>query len=224
MDRIMNNHDDTRPMLPNLLFDLGGVVVDIRRQDCVDAFLSLGFADIENYLGEYGQKGPFLLLEEGKMSAAQFRQEVRKHIPHAVSDSQIDWAFNAFITGIPRERLQALRGMRAKGHRLYVISNTNPIMWEGPIAEAFGQERLRITDYFDGVVTSFEAGVCKPDPAIFNIVTERFGIKPEETVFLDDSAENCRIGASLGFRPLHVPPGSSFMPLLTPDILNNNRH
>ena len=45
-------------MLKNLLFDLGGVIVDIRRQNCVDAFLQLGFSDIEAYLGEYGQKGP----------------------------------------------------------------------------------------------------------------------------------------------------------------------
>ncbi len=46
-----------------LLFDLGGVIVDIRREDCVEAFEKLGFADIADYLGDYGQKGPFLLVE-----------------------------------------------------------------------------------------------------------------------------------------------------------------
>ncbi|MFG6397337.1 MAG: HAD family phosphatase [Muribaculaceae bacterium] len=201
-------------MLKNLLFDLGGVIVDIRRQNCVNAFLQLGFSDIEAYLGEYGQKGPFLLLEEGRISPDEFRREVRRHIPSPVSDSQIDRAFNAFITGISRERLQALRNLRAKGHRLYVISNTNPIMWHGPIDEAFRQEGLTISDYFDGIVTSFNIGVCKPDPAIFRAVTDKFGIIPSETIFLDDSAENCRIGAELGFSPLHVPAESSFMPIL----------
>ena len=201
-------------MIPNYLFDLGGVIVDIRRQDCVDAFLKLGFEDIAGFLGEYGQKGAFLKLEDGSMGPDEFRQEVRRHIPREVTDAQIDDALNAFITGIPVERLVALRQLRNKGHRLYVISNTNPIMWDGPITRAFGQEGLTVDDYFDGVVTSFEAGVCKPDKAIFNEVIERFGIRAEETVFFDDSADNCRIGAEMGFKAVHVPPGSSFLPLL----------
>ena len=67
-----------------LLFDLGGVIVDIRREDCVEAFEKLGFADIADYLGDYGQKGPFLLVEEGKISVEEFRAEMRSHIPHAV--------------------------------------------------------------------------------------------------------------------------------------------
>ena len=73
-----------------LLFDLGGVIVDIRREDCVEAFEKLGFADIADYLGDYGQKGPFLLVEEGKISVEEFRAEMRSHIPHAVSDAQIE--------------------------------------------------------------------------------------------------------------------------------------
>lgn len=201
-------------MTKNYLFDLGGVIIDIRRQDCVDAFKKLGFDNIDSFLGEYGQKGAFLQLEEGSITPEEFRAEVRRHIPGQVTDSQIDQAFNAFITGIPVERLQALRELRSKGHRLYVISNTNPIMWEGPIASAFRQEGLTMADYFDGIVTSFEAGVCKPHKAIFDKVINTFGIRPEETSFLDDSADNCRIGAEMGFKAVHVPPGSSFMPLI----------
>jgi putative hydrolase of the HAD superfamily len=201
-------------MIKNLLFDLGGVIVDIRRQDCVNAFLKLGFADIENFLGEYGQKGYFLHLEEGTITPEEFRTEVRRHIPREVTDAQIDEAFNAFITGIPVERLQTLRRLRAEGLKLYVISNTNLIMWNGPIARAFAQEGLTVNDYFDGIVTSFTTGVCKPHPDIFNRVTREFGIKPEETRFFDDSADNCRRGRELGFQSVHVPPGSSFLPLL----------
>ncbi len=127
-----------------LLFDLGGVIVDIRREDCVEAFEKLGFADIADYLGDYGQKGPFLLVEEGKISVEEFRAEMRSHIPHAVSDAQIDEAFNAFITRIPRHRLETLRRLRAEGRKLYVISNTNPVMWHGRIAEEFAQEGLTV--------------------------------------------------------------------------------
>lgn len=193
-----------------LLFDLGGVIVDIRREDCVEAFEKLGFADIADYLGDYGQKGVFLQIEEGKITPEEFRREVRKHIPQTVTDTQIDEAFNAFITRIPRRRLEALRRLRAEGRKLYVISNTNPIMWKGRLAEEFGQEGLTVYDYFDGVVTSFETGCCKPDRVIFDRVIDEFGVDPSTTVFFDDSEVNCRKGEELGFKAVHVAPGREF--------------
>lgn len=205
-------------MTQNLLFDLGGVIIDIRRQDCVDAFLRLGFSDIQEFLGEYGQKGFFLKLEEGAITPDEFHAEVRCHIPGKVSDAQIDEAFNAFITGIPLERLQALRALRHNGHKLYVISNTNIVMWQGAIAKAFAQEGLSVSDYFDGIATSFEIGICKPDEAIFKKIINDFGILPEETTYFDDSADNCRIGAALGFKTVHVPPGSSFLRFIGNDL------
>lgn len=198
----------------NLLFDLGGVIVDIRRQRCVDAFKALGFSDIDQYLGDYGQKGAFLALEDGSMTPAQFRDAIRRHIPHAVTDEEIDRAFTDFIIGIPRHRLEALRRLRAEGHRLYVISNTNPIMWDTVLHDDFAQEGGDISTYFDGVVTSFEAGACKPDERIFRLCCDRFGIRPEETVFFDDSADNCAKASALGFRAVHVPPGAEFETLI----------
>lgn len=198
----------------NYLFDLGGVIVDIRRENCVEAFRKLGFEDIGDYLGDYGQKGVFLALEEGKVTPEEFRAEIRRHIPRDITDAQIDEAFNAFITGIPRRRLEALKRMRAEGKKLYVISNTNPIMWESSLRDAFAQEGGDVNTYFDGVVTSFDAGVCKPDPAIFRLCCERFGIKPGETVFFDDSVANCEAASKLGFKSVHVAAGSEFADLI----------
>jgi hypothetical protein len=67
--------------IKNLLFDLGGVIMDIKRERCVEALTELGMTDADSMLGLYVQAGPFLLLEEGKMSAAEFRDEMRKHFP-----------------------------------------------------------------------------------------------------------------------------------------------
>ena len=198
-------------MQKNLLFDLGGVIVDICRQNCIDAFMKLGFNDIADYLGDYGQRDYFLLLEEGAIGIEEFHSYTRPHLKPGVTDEQIDAAFNAFITGIPMERLVALRELRSKGFRTFIVSNTNAVMWHGPILEAFRQEGFDINAYFDGVVTSFEAGCCKPDPRIFRLCIERFGITPDNTLFLDDSESNCLAAESLGFSAIHVPPHSSFM-------------
>lgn len=200
-------------MIKNLLFDLGGVIMDIRRENCEEAFRQLGMADIGEYLGDYGQKGPFAALEEGKISEEEFRAEVRKHIAREVSDEEIDRAFNRFLTGIPVRRLEELRKLRGK-YKLYMLSNTNSIMWRQDIAKAFRQEGLAVDDYFDGIVTSFEAKCCKPAPGIFNRVVEKFGIRPEETVFFDDSKANVEAAAKLGFATRHVAPGFEFYEIL----------
>lgn len=193
----------------NLLFDLGGVIMDIDRMNCVRAFRRLGFDDVESFLGEYVQKGIFSDLESGKITPAQFRDEIRRHLPGEVSDGVIDEAFSDFLLGIPLRRLEALRRLRAD-HRIYLLSNTNPIMWNGRIAEEFKREGLTVDDYFDGMVTSFEAKSMKPDAEIFRILIEKTGIDPAETLFFDDSAKNLEAAAELGFDTALVDPGTEF--------------
>lgn len=200
-------------MIKNLLFDLGGVIMDIRRLNCVASFERLGMKDADSFLGEYSQKGPFLQLEEGAISETEFRTAVRQFIDGEVSDEQIDSAFCDFLVGIPKYRLEQLRELK-KQYGIYMLSNTNSIMWHSRIAEDFRQEGLEREDYFDGIVTSFEARSIKPEAKIFHTVVEKLGIKPEETLFLDDSQKNLDAAAELGFQTLLVTPGSEFFELL----------
>ena len=200
-------------MIKNLLCDLGGVIMDIRRLNCVASFERLGMKDADSFLGEYSQKGPFLQLEEGAISEAEFRTAVRQFIDGEVSDEQIDSAFCDFLVGIPKYRLEQLRELK-KQYGIYMLSNTNSIMWHSRIAEDFRQEGLEREDYFDGIVTSYEAKSIKPDAKIFHTVVEKLGIKPEETLFLDDSQKNLDAAAELGFQTLLVTPGSEFFELL----------
>lgn len=200
-------------MIKNLLFDLGGVIMDIRRKNCEAAFRRLGMNDIDRFLGDYGQKGPFLKLEEGKITEEEFREEVRRHIPEDVDDAAIDNAFNQFLVGIPLRRLQELRKLRER-FGIYLLSNTNSIMWNSRIAEEFRQEGLQLHDYFDGTVTSFEEKCIKPDAEIFERVVSKLGIQPEETLFFDDSQANVDAAAALGFNIMHVAPGKEFYDLI----------
>lgn len=200
-------------MIKNLLFDLGGVIMDIRRLNCVASFERLGMKDADSFLGEYSQKGPFLQLEEGAISEEQFRDAVRQFIDGEVSDEEIDGAFCDFLVGIPVHRLKQLRQLKQQ-YKIYMLSNTNSIMWRSRIAEDFRQEGLEREDYFDGIVTSFEAKSIKPDAKIFHTVVEKLGINPEETLFLDDSQKNLDAAAELGFKTLLVTPGSEFFELL----------
>lgn len=186
-------------MIKNLLFDLGGVIMDIRRENCVKAFQELGMSDIGEFLGDYGQKGAFKLLEEGALTPDEFRAEIMKSCPVGTTGSQIDDAFNQFLVGIPAYRLEALAGLRRR-FGVYLLSNTNKIMWDSRIAEEFRKIPGREMDsYFDGTVTSFEARALKPSAEIFGYAVRKLGIVPEETLFLDDSQENIRAAVALGF-------------------------
>lgn len=204
-------------MIKNLLFDLGGVIMNLDRMRCVRALEALGMDDANGMLGEYGQKGPFLALEKGEIGPDEFHRQLRPHFDRAVTDEEIDRAFDLFLTGIPVSRLKALRELRRR-YKVYLLSNTNPIMMEGYIAGQFRQEGLEMSDYFDGVVTSYEAKCYKPDREIFDYTCEHCGIQPEETLFFDDSQANVEAARRLGFNAAHVAPGKEFTDILC-DVL-----
>lgn len=218
-DNVMSSNNDQafRPEdIKNLVFDLGGVIMDIEKDNCVRAFQSLGLPDAPAYFGEFKQQGPFALVESGAITPDQFRAEIKALIPNHVSDAEIDNAFCQFLIGIPVRRLQQLRDLRKK-YGVYLLSNTNPIMWNSFIASQFRQEGLTIDDYFDGITTSFEAKSLKPAPEIFDYACRTMGISGADSVFLDDSEANCEAARRCGWHALHVPQGAAFE-----DILYNN--
>ena len=201
--------------IKNLLFDLGGVIMDLDRSRCVEAFRELGMKNPDEFLGVYGQKGDFLALERGDIDADEFHRRIRPLFSRPVTDEEIDRAFDRFLIGIPLHRLQALRALRAEGYKVYLLSNTNPIMMDGFIADQFRQEGLEMADYFDGEVCSYKAHCYKPEPEIFEYTCRKFGIKPSETLFFDDSQANVDAARALGFEAETVAPGTEFTDILS---------
>lgn len=204
--------------IKNLLFDLGGVIMDIDRDRCARSFVRIGMDEkaVEAMLGLYVQGGSFLQLEEGLIGAQEFYADVRKHFPNEgkdISDDDLKGALCDFLLSIPMHRLAELRELRKK-FGIYLLSNTNPIMFDSKIAENFRQEGYEIDDYFDGQVVSYKALCAKPDLKIFRYTAEHLGIKPEETIFFDDSQKNLDAAAKLGFATALVAPGTEFMDVI----------
>lgn len=189
----------------NVVFDLGGVVIDLDRNRAVRALEELGLEGVGRMLDQYVQSGPFLALETGRLTAGGFFDELRAKCSRpGVSDREITEAFNRFLVALPAARLTRLREMRMAGFGVFALSNTNPVMYDSWIAEAFRQEGGNICDYFDGIVTSFQEQCCKPDPRIFETVVNRYGLQRSQTLFLDDSEANCRAAAECGIHALRV--------------------
>lgn len=193
----------------NIIFDLGGVVIDLNRHRAAQELIKLGVSNADELLGQYVQHPPFLDLETGKITAGDFFDILRTiclrtYPDHEVTDKQLTDAFNAFLVDLPIERLTRLRELRMAGFRVFALSNTNPVMYNSWIAEKFRQESGNINDYFDGIVTSFQERTCKPDAAIFETVLRRYGLPGNQTLMLDDSDANCKAAAECGIHALRI--------------------
>lgn len=190
--------------IKNVIFDLGGVVIDLDRDRAVKALEDLGLDDADDMLGLYGQKEPFYGLETGERSTGEFFDLIRGRMNPGVTDTQITEAFNRFLVDLPSYRLEMLRRMRMAGYRIFVLSNTNPVMFNTWIDRAFRQEGGSVNDYFDGIVVSFQELMCKPNVAIFENLMRRYGLNPSETLMLDDSEKNCRAAAEAGAHAFQI--------------------
>lgn len=194
--------------IDNIVLDLGGVVIDLDRDRAVERLTALGLAEANEDLDQYKQSGIFLDLETGRVTPAEFYDELRRRITSvgnpAPTDKQLQDAFNGFLVALPPARLEAIRAIRARGKRVFALSNTNPVMYPSWIKQQFEQEGLTINDYFEGVVASFMEGCCKPNPLIFQRVTERYGLDPSSTIFFDDSEANCLGADAAGWHSMHI--------------------
>lgn len=180
--------------IKNILFDLGGVLLDLDKERCLEAFKKIG-VDL-NSLGFYGQSGLFGELELGTISEETFYMRFRKEFGTKASNSKIKEAWNSFLVGIPEKRLEYLEHL-SNNYNLFLLSNTSKIHfdhWQNMFDPQLGAGR-----YFDGIFCSFEFHIAKPDKRAFQHVIEATGIVPDETLFFDDSAKNIQTAAEMGF-------------------------
>lgn len=186
-----------RKGIKNLIIDFGGVLIDLNRQRCVENFKRLGLPNVEVILDIYHQQDFFQKYEKGLITSAEFRDVIREKIGKPVTDAQIDDAWNSFLVSIPAAKLDLLLNLR-KDYVVYLLSNTNEIHWQWSCRHAFPYKTFRVEDYFEHIYLSYEMNMAKPDAEIFQKVLDDTGIIPAETLFIDDSAANCRAAEALG--------------------------
>ena len=187
----------------NIAFDLGRILVGLDNERCIAAFEKVGLEKIAFYVREHRVEDLFLAAELGNISTAEFCDEVRSICQSDVPDRDIIWAWNELLTGIPDEKKVALLALRKRGHRIYLLSNTNFMHWNKCADDFFGYRdgeghEYGVDDYFDKVFLSCAMHLAKPDPQIFVEALQQAGIKAEDTLFIDDREANIEAAAALG--------------------------
>lgn len=186
-----------------IMFDFGGVLVDLDQNKCVNAFVSLGVADIKDYIGKYSQNGLFLELEKGTISVSEFCDKLRETSHITATNEQITQAWNQFLISIPSYKLQFIHELR-KQKRIILLSNTNEIHYEGWAINEFRKDGLSVDDYFDHCYLSYRLGYAKPDEEIFRKVLAGEQAQAEDILFIDDGPQNIETAQRLGFQTLLV--------------------
>lgn len=184
--------------IKNIIFDMGGVLIDLDRQACADAFAEIGFPQAETMLSSYHPVGIFGQLERGALIPSEFHGEISRAAGRYIAPDDIDNALLRFLVGLPTYKLTMLRELRGR-FGVYMLSNTNAIMMDYIRRTFFTQQGLAFDDYFDRAFLSFEMGMLKPDEAIFHRMCADGGFTPGECLFIDDGPANVEAAAALGF-------------------------
>lgn len=193
-----------------IVFDLGGVLIDYEREACVKKFRELGFDNAEELIGPYSTAGCLLKLESGAIDREEFYKELMQSAPRPITVEQIDEAMYSFMLDIPEYKLDMLTDLRNRGYLLFMLSNTNPILMSLIKEQRFTIQGKTIDDYFDRLFLSYEMKAVKPHPEIFRQMIADTGIRPEESLFIDDSPPTSKRGKALGIQHLSGCPSRRF--------------
>lgn len=185
--------------IKNVIFDLGGVLVDLDIDRCTEAFRELGMPKVAGLINPYYPAEMIGRLERGDITFHEACNEMRRldNRPQ-VTDAEIAGAYGAFLTGIPVVKLRQIDRLRRAGIHTYVLSNNNPAAME-VIRGQFTADGRTMDDYFDKIYLSYELHELKPSEAIFRKVIADSGAIPAQTLFIDDGQKNVDAAQALGF-------------------------
>jgi len=198
--------------IKNIVFDLGGVLVDLNKQRCMDAFQRIGARDIIPYVRDHRTEDLFLDIELGRINRRQFCEEVRRICYSTTRDEDIVWAWNQLLVGISNIKLQRLNELR-RTYRLFLLSNTNEMHWEKCADEMFSYQHYSADDLFEKIFLSYEYGMAKPNPAIYEITVLEADIDPTRTLYIDDLNSNCNVARRMGFKVFQESTGTDWLNL-----------
>ena len=185
--------------IKNIVFDLGGVLLNIAPKRTIEAFGHLG---MEQLMGDKGLSYDhviFYQMEQGQVTPEEFRNGIRKLLPGEASNEQVDKAWTAMLIDFPKIRVELLQQLRRE-FGLYLFSNTNAIHVAKYHAIFRNQHGFEVSTLFDKIFHSNEIGFRKPNPESYNEIIRLSGIAPAETLFIDDSLANVEGAMACGLK------------------------
>jgi HAD superfamily hydrolase (TIGR01509 family) len=197
--------------IKNIIFDLGGVIINLDNQRTEDAFVSMGTKPFREYFGHGHAASFFRDYEVGKISDRQFIGSVKELTGLTAPDQEITKAWNALLLDFPPARIRLLKEL-GKRYRLFLFSNTNALHLAAlqqiyrdtfPVGE--------LDEHFEKTYYSHLLGMRKPDTASYRHIVRENGLNPDETLFVDDAMINVEGANAAGLVGFYLEPGKTIM-------------
>ena len=190
--------------IKNIIFDLGGVVLDIDENIVYQELEKLGINTTE-----LAQSKEFFEImskfDTGIYTAPTFRKKAKALLGlEKMTDQKFDSIWNAMLLDIPRERIEAIEKIK-KHYKIFLMSNSNEIHYDLYVRDLqlrFGYNEF--DELFNKSYFSFAEHLEKPNPRFFELILDHEHLLPEETLFIDDTAVNINVAKSLGIRTYHI--------------------
>ncbi len=193
--------------IKTIIFDFGGVILNIDYYKTSNAFNNLGVASFDDMYSQKNADHLFSDLEEGKLNEEEFYESFRRSTNFQLTNQKIRDAWNAMLLGYRKEALHTLKSIKHK-YRLFLLSNTNIIhlqAFKKIYKDEVGQACL--ADYFDKMYYSHEIGFRKPNAEAYEYVLKENNLSPAETLFIDDSIQNIETANTLGLQTIFLKEG-----------------
>ncbi len=205
------------PSIKNLIFDLGGVILDLSVDQTREQFSALSGLDKQRVKDLYASTPGFEEYEKGLMNDKDFRDFVRDVFSVQSSDEEIDKCWTAMLLGLPIRKLNLLQSLKKK-FSVYLLSNTNNIhinYINQIMLPGITHPGNALESYFHRAYYSHIMKKRKPNADIFEQVLNENSLLAHETLFLDDNLPNIEGAKQLGIQTVHV---------VTPDLILDYFH
>ena len=190
--------------IKNIIFDLGGVVLDIDESIVYNELEKMGIS-----VSKLAHSKEFIDImskfDTGIYTAPTFRKKTKALLgQEKMTDQRFDAIWNAMILDIPRERIEAIEKVK-KHYKIFLMSNSNVIHYDLYVRDLqlrFGYHEF--DELFKKSYFSFAEHLEKPDPRFFELILDHEGLLPEETLFIDDTEANVKVAKKLGIHTYHI--------------------
>jgi glucose-1-phosphatase len=198
--------------IKNIIFDLGGVLLNLDFKGSRNAFIKLGVPQIDDLFRITHEDTFWKQYETGRLTDMEFVAAARQLAIEGTSDEDIILAWNSMLLDFPQERVELLDRLKNK-YRLFLFSNTNSIHLQS-FHKSFRDVYAREMDsLFEKAWYSHVINRRKPDLEAFRFVVEDCGLEAAETLFIDDSLPNVEGARAAGLQAKHLEPGMTILEL-----------
>lgn len=191
-------------LVKNIIFDLGGVFINLDFQKTANAFQLLGAQQFADFFTQTYSNNLFAALETGTIATHDFYDAFRKQTGILATNKAIAHAWNAMLINFPPERIEWLDSIQNK-YDVFLYSNTNQIHYDC-FMEMFKRDtgKDNFNRYFKKAYYSHKIKMRKPDADGFQLILQEQNLAPEETLFIDDTLPNIQTAHSLGLQTIHL--------------------